>query len=59
MEAEGREVEGWMGLSVVGSLVDCFAGGVCVTSEVVGLATRAEGLNTLPDRMTSAHISVA
>ena len=47
-----------MGFSTVGGLVDCFAGEVGAASEVVGLATRVEGLNTIPDRMTSAHISV-
>ena len=51
-----------MGFHVVGGLVDYFVGGVGAAFEVVGLAIGAEGLNTLntlPDRVTSAHISVA
>ena len=48
-----------MGFFVVDGLVGCFDGGVCAASKIVGLATEAMGLNTLPDRMTSTHISVA
>ena len=48
-----------MGFSAVGGLVGCFAGGVGAASMVVGLATGAVGLNTLPDLVTSAHISMA
>ena len=48
-----------MGSSAWGGLVVCFADGVGAASGAVGLATGAEGLNTLPERVTSAHISVA
>ena len=48
-----------MGSSALGGLVDGFAGGVGVASEVVGLATGARGLNTLLDYVTSTYIFVA
>ena len=40
-------------------LVVCFVDGVVVASGVVGWATGAGGLYTLPECVTSAHISVA
>ena len=48
-----------MGGSTVGGLVGCFAGGAGVASVVIGLAVRAASLNTLPDLVTFANISVA
>ena len=48
-----------MGGSAIGGLVGCFAGGAGAVSMAMGLATEAAGLNTLPNLVTSAHISVA
>ena len=59
VEAEDGEVEGCMEFSAVCGSVVCFVGGDGTAFEVVGLATGAAGLNTLPDLVTSAHISVA
>ena len=59
VEAEDREVEGYMGFSAIWGSVSCFAGEVGAAFEVVGLAAGAAGLNTLPDLVTLAPISVA
>ena len=48
-----------MEFSVVGGLVDYFTSAEEIGFELLALAIGAVGLNTLPDRVTSVHISVA